>query len=106
MQNDRVRAACEAIGRDPADLIYSSALVLCVGRDEAEVTRRAEAIGHDKASLRANQLGGTVEEVIDKVGRYAESGQSRLYLQTLDLHDLDHLRLVADAVMPVAAALA
>ncbi len=106
VQNDRVRAACEAIGRDPADLIYSSALVLCVGRDEAEVTRRAEAIGHDKADLRANQLGGTVEEVIDKVGRYAESGQSRLYLQTLDLHDLDHLRLVADAVMPVAAALA
>jgi F420-dependent oxidoreductase-like protein len=106
VQNDRVRAACEAIGRDPDDLIFSSALVLCVGRDEAEVTRRAEAIGHDKADLRKNQLGGTVEEVIDKVGRYAESGQSRLYLQTLDLHDLDHLRLVADAVMPVAAALA
>ena len=70
------------------------------------MTRRAEAIGHDKANLRANQLGGTVEEVIDKVGRYAESGQTRLYLQTLDLHDLDHLRLVADAVMPVAAGLA
>ncbi len=106
VQNDRVRAACEAIGRDPDDLVFSSALVLCVGRNEAEVTRRAEAIGHDKGNLRKNQLGGTVEEVIDKVGRYAESGQSRLYLQTLDLHDLDHLRLVADAVMPVAAGLA
>ena len=76
MQNDRVRAACEAIGRDPDDLVFSSALVLCVGRDEAEVTRRAEAIGHDKADLRKNQLGGTAEEVIDKVGRYAESGAS------------------------------
>jgi hypothetical protein len=41
-----------------------------------------------------------VSEVVDKVGRYVESGQTRLYLQTLDLQDLDHLRLVAEEVMP------
>ena len=41
--------------------------------------------------------------MVDKIGRYAESGQSRLYLQTLDLHDLDHLRLVASQVMPQLA---
>jgi alkanesulfonate monooxygenase len=34
------------------------------------------------------------------VGRYAESGQSRLYLHTLDLDDLDHLHLVAEEIMP------
>jgi alkanesulfonate monooxygenase len=99
-QNDRVRRACEEIGRDPASLIFSSALVLCVGANDAEVTRRAEAIGQDEANLRANQLAGTVEEVVDKIGRYTESGQTRLYLQTLDLQDLDHLRLVAADVMP------
>ncbi len=99
-QNDRVRRACEAIDRDPASLIFSSALVLCVGKDAAEVTRRAEAIGQDEATLRADHLAGTVEEVLDKIGRYAESGQTRLYLQTLDLQDLDHLRLVAADVMP------
>jgi F420-dependent oxidoreductase-like protein len=99
-QNERVRRACEEIGRDPASLVFSSALVLCVGADEAEVTRRAEAIGRDKDELRANGLAGTVDEVIDKIGRYAESGQTRLYLQTLDLQDLDHLRLVAADVMP------
>ena len=44
--------------------------------------------------------GGTVSEVLEKVGRYADSGQTRLYLQTLDLHDLEHLRLVAERVMP------
>ena len=100
-QNDRVRQACEAIGRDPATMIFSSALVLCVGANDAEVTRRAEAIGQDEANLRANQLAGTVEEVLDKIGRYTESGQTRLYLQTLDLQDLDHLRLVAADVMPL-----
>ncbi len=95
---DRVRRACEEAGRDPATLVTSSALVLCVGRDEAEFERRAAAIGHDPAHLRATQLGGTVSEVLDKIGRYAESGQTRLYLQTLDLHDLDHLRLVAEEI--------
>jgi len=99
-QNDRVRRACEAVDRDPATMIFSSALVLCVGSDEAEVRRRAEAIGRDVDELRAHGLAGTVEEVVDTIGRYAESGQSRLYLQTLDLHDLDHLRLVAAEVMP------
>lgn len=94
-QLDRVRRACEAIDRDPAELVFSSALVLCVGADETEVRRRAEAIGQDLDGLRRDHLAGTVEEVRDKIGRYAESGQTRLYLQTLDLADLDHLRLVA-----------
>src|SRR5690625_3766732 len=55
-QRDRVRAACEEVGRDPADLIQSVALVLCAGRDEAEVSRRAAAIGRQPAELRANGL--------------------------------------------------
>jgi F420-dependent oxidoreductase-like protein len=99
---DRVKKACEEAGRDPATMITSSALVLCVGKDEAEFQRRAANIGQDPATLRTEQLGGTVSEVVEKVGRYVESGQTRLYLQTLDLHDLDHLRLVAAEVMPHA----
>ncbi len=97
---ERVKRACEEAGRDPATMTTSSALVLCVGKDEAEFQRRAANIGHDPSDLRASQLGGTVSEVVEKVGRYVESGQSRLYLQTLDLHDLDHLHLVAEEVMP------
>ena len=102
-QNDRVRHACEAIGRDPGTMRFSSALVLCVGADEGELERRARAIGREVGELRQNGLAGTVEEVVDKVGRYAESGQTRLYLQMLDLQDLDHLRLVAAEVMPHVA---
>jgi len=99
-QNDRVRRACEEIGRDPSTMRFSSALVLCVGADESEVARRAASIGREVDELRENGLAGTVTEVVDKIGRYAESGQTRLYLQTLDLQDLDHLRLVASEVMP------
>ncbi len=96
----RVREACAAQGRDPEELTWSNALVLCVGADEAEVQRRAAAIGREPDELRANGLAGTPAEVVDKIGRYAELGAQRVYLQVLDLSDLDHLRLVAAEVMP------
>ncbi|WP_346538853.1 LLM class F420-dependent oxidoreductase [Micromonospora sp. DPT] len=96
----RVRAACAEIGRDPATMRWSNALVLCCGRDEAEVARRAEAIGREPAELRENGLAGTPAELVDKIGRYAEAGSERIYLQLLDLTDLDHLELVAAEVMP------
>jgi alkanesulfonate monooxygenase len=99
-QIDRVRLACEAIGRDPTTMRFSSANVLCVGVDDAQVRRRAEAIGQDVETLRRDHFGGTVAEVLDKIARYAESGQTRLYLQTLDLDDLDHLALVAEEIAP------
>jgi F420-dependent oxidoreductase-like protein len=99
-QFDVVRAACEAAGRDPSTMTFSVAQTLCVGSDEAEVARRAEAIGQSVDQLRAGGLGGTVPEVVDKVGRLVEAGAERIYLQTLDLQDLDHLRLVAAEVAP------
>ncbi len=99
-QFDRVRAACAEAGRDPASMLLSNALVLCCGRDEAELGRRAAAIGRDVDELREHGVAGTPDEVVDTAGRYAEAGASRLYLQMLDLGDLDHLDLVAERVMP------
>ena len=96
----RVRAACERIERDPASLTWSNALVVCVGSDEAEIARRAAAIGREVDELRVNGLAGTPEEVVGKIGRYAALGAQRIYLQVLDLADLDHLRLIASEVMP------
>jgi F420-dependent oxidoreductase-like protein len=94
-QFGRVREA--AAGRS---LVYSAAQVLCCGRDDAEVRRRAEAIGRDADELRETGLAGTPAEVVEKAGRYAEAGATRLYLQVLDLADLDHVELVAAEVAP------
>ncbi len=99
-QFGRVRAACEAAGRDPSSLVLSAAQVLCVGSDEDEVARRAAAIGREPGELRETGLAGTVDEVVDKALRYAGAGATRLYLQVLDLSDLDHVRLVAAQVAP------
>ncbi|WP_369137571.1 LLM class F420-dependent oxidoreductase [Modestobacter versicolor] len=95
-----VREACSEIDRDPAELVYSSALVVCVGRDDAEVARRAAAIGRDVDDLKRNGVAGTPAEAVETLGRFAEAGASRAYLQVLDLADLDHLDLVAAEVAP------
>jgi alkanesulfonate monooxygenase SsuD/methylene tetrahydromethanopterin reductase-like flavin-dependent oxidoreductase (luciferase family) len=97
---DRVRAACAEEGRDPSSLVYSSALVLCVGKDETKIARRAAAIGREVDELRAHGVAGTPSEAVDVLGRYAEAGAQRCYLQVLDLSDLDHLDLVAAEVAP------
>lgn len=99
-QFGRVARAVEAAGRDAASMTYSAAQVLCVGADEAEIDRRAAAIGREKDELRANGLAGTPEEVVAKIKQFEAAGAERLYLQVLDLHDLEHLRLVAAEVMP------
>ncbi len=96
----RVRAACTDAGRDPSSLVYSAAQALCCGRDEDEIARRAAAIGREVAELRENGLAGTPAELIDKASRFADAGATRLYLQVLDLSDLEHLELVATEVMP------
>ncbi|WP_433500498.1 LLM class F420-dependent oxidoreductase [Sphaerimonospora sp. CA-214678] len=94
----RVREACEAVGRDAVTL--SAAQVVCAGRDEDEIARRAAAIGREVAELRVNGLAGTPEEIVEKIGRFAEIGAERMYLQVLDLGDLEHLELIAAEVLP------
>ncbi|MFE0028712.1 LLM class F420-dependent oxidoreductase [Amycolatopsis sp. NPDC059021] len=97
----RVAAAAEEIGRDPKEILRSSALVIAVGRDEAEVKRRADVIGRDVAELRQNGLAGTPAEVVEKIGQWREkTGITRLYLQLLDLSDLDQIDLIASEVAP------
>jgi F420-dependent oxidoreductase-like protein len=99
-QFGRVRKACEDTGRDPDDLTWSNALRLCCGATEADVRRRADAIGQSAEELRATGVAGTPAEVVDRIGQFAELGSQRIYLQTMDLDDLDHLELVAREVMP------
>lgn len=100
-QYRRVDEACRVVGRDPSSVLRSVALVACVGRDEAELRRRADAIGRDLEELRDHGLAGTPSEVVDRIGVWREqTGAERIYLQMLDLSDLAHTELVAAAVMP------
>jgi F420-dependent oxidoreductase-like protein len=98
-QFDRVREAVDAVGRPADSMTYSAAFVLCAGRDEAEIAKRAGAIGRQVDELRSSSpLAGTPNRIVDQLGPYAEIGLQRVYLQLLDMSDLDHLRLFADEV--------
>jgi F420-dependent oxidoreductase-like protein len=97
---ERVRGACGEAGRDPASMTYSVALTVYCGRDDAEVRRRTDEAGADVDGLRTAGLVGTPDEIVDRVGRYAQAGASRVYLQVMDLDDLGMIELMAERVLP------
>lgn len=99
-----VREACEAIGRDPGELVYSHAVTVCCGENPAELDRRAERIGRDLEDLRASGAAGTPAEVAERLAEYSAAGAMRSYLQVIDMDDLDHIALIAGEVMPLLAA--
>jgi F420-dependent oxidoreductase-like protein len=99
-QYARVAAACEAVGRDPKTLTRSAALIVCCGRTDADVARRAAAIGREVADLKENGLCGTPWEIAEKLQLWNNAGVQRAYLQVMDLDDLDHVRLIGQEVLP------
>ncbi|WP_159501546.1 LLM class F420-dependent oxidoreductase [Microbacterium sp. 18062] len=96
-----VRAACEAIDRDPASLKLSVALPTLAGETDADLERRAAAIGQDLAEFRGgtNIIGG-VDAIASKVGRLRDLGAERVYFQLMDLRDLDQLEYLGAEVLP------
>jgi F420-dependent oxidoreductase-like protein len=99
-QFELVDGACVARGRDPKSVVRSVAQVVCCGRDDAEVERRAANIGREVEELTRNGLAGSPQQVVDKITTFAELGVARVYLQILDIQDLDHVALIASDVMP------
>lgn len=98
-QFERVSSAVESVGRSADSMVYSASFVVCAGRDTAEIARRASAIGRELDELRTNSpLVGTPNEIVDRLGPFTEVGVQRVYLQLLDLSDLDHLELFAAEV--------
>ena len=98
-QCDRVKAACTEIGRDPNSLVYSTALIVCVGKTDADIKRRSAVLGREVDELKLNGVCGTPAEAIEKLQSWKAVGAERAYLQVLDLADLDQLDLIASEVM-------
>ncbi|MDH6198225.1 F420-dependent oxidoreductase-like protein [Mycobacterium frederiksbergense] len=96
----RVATALADAGRPADSLTYSAAFVVCAGRDEAQIAKRAAAINREVDELRSNSpLVGTPAEIVDKLGPFLEAGVQRVYLQVLDQSDLDHLEFFASEVI-------
>jgi F420-dependent oxidoreductase-like protein len=96
----RVRDACAEAGRDPASMRFSVAHTVVCGKDDAEVARRASAIGWTADDLRTRGITGTPAQVVDTIGEFGRAGADTVYLQVLDPTDLAHLELIAADVLP------
>lgn len=97
-----VRAACETIDRDPATLKLSVALPTIVGRDDAAIARRAEAIGQSREQFdNGANLIGTPAQIAEKVERLRALGAERVYFQLMDLRDVEQADLVGAEVLPL-----
>jgi F420-dependent oxidoreductase-like protein len=101
---NRVSAACEKIGRDPAEIAWSAVVTVCCGTNSAEIAQRKKAIalksGDDFRGHIDSGATGTPAQVAERLSAFKDAGASRVYLQLFDLTDLDHLRLVAEEVLP------
>jgi F420-dependent oxidoreductase-like protein len=104
---ERVRAACRAIGRDPAELTYSAMIGTLVGRDEAELSRRVDALlelfgrgtGDAErwlADRRGRWILGTPDQARAKVAEFAAAGVERIMLQDFLPRDLDMVSLMGE----------
>ncbi|RKR90111.1 F420-dependent oxidoreductase-like protein [Micromonospora pisi] len=100
---ERVHAACARVDRaanglDP--LVLSAGIVVAIGRNEAEAQRRAAPL-HEKSALPPEDpVVGSPAQLVERIGEFAEIGTGRVHLRLTDLHDLDHLELIASEVLP------
>ena len=99
---DRVRAACERVGRDPGTLKLSVALTTLAGADEGALRRRAAATGSSLEDVRngVNIVGGA-DDIAEKVQRLADLGAGRVYFQLMDLRDVDQVEYLGAEVLPL-----
>jgi alkanesulfonate monooxygenase len=94
-----VDGACAARDRDPESLVRSVALVVCCGENETVLERRASNIGRDVGELSTNGLAGSPAQIVEKILTYGALGVTRIYLQILDMSDLEHVGVIASEVM-------
>ncbi|HET9852971.1 MAG TPA: LLM class flavin-dependent oxidoreductase [Candidatus Limnocylindrales bacterium] len=103
-------AACRAIGRDPGSLTRSTMAGALIGRDDAEVGRRAEELlasfgeqasdGTAWLDARRNRwILGTPDQARAMVQRYADAGIERIMLQDFVPLDLEMIDLLAEELI-------
>ncbi|WP_306213394.1 LLM class F420-dependent oxidoreductase [Actinoplanes sp. RD1] len=95
---DRVRAA--AFRYDRKSPVLSAGVVAAVGRTAADVARRAAPLHVPSALPPEDPVEGSPAELVQRIGELAGIGATRIHLRMIDIHDLDHVDLIAAEVLP------
>ena len=97
-----VRAACESADRDPETLKLSVAMPTLAGATDADLERRAANLGRPLQAFRdaPGGIAGGRDEIVAKVERLRALGAERVYLQVLDIRDLEQVEFLGAEVLP------
>jgi alkanesulfonate monooxygenase SsuD/methylene tetrahydromethanopterin reductase-like flavin-dependent oxidoreductase (luciferase family) len=103
-----IDTACEAIARDPTTLARSAMIGVLIGRDEAEVKHRLEALtrtlGDDAdedwlAERELRWITGTPDRARETVRGFAAAGLERIMLQDFLPWDLDMIDVMGEVLV-------
>lgn len=106
--NDRIDAACDAIGRDPATLERSVNLAFHVGAtpDAAatELQRLRDQWGAEADRMTAGALTGTPDDAVEQIAAFRDAGADMVNIALRLPVDQDALDAYLDVVVPAARA--
>jgi F420-dependent oxidoreductase-like protein len=98
---------CEDVGRDPAEITKTRNGVFIIGRTREDVERKLQALreaGYSEERLQPSlALIGTPEELAEQAQAFKDAGLDGLTGSIPDVHDLDAVRMVGQAIGPVFA---
>ena len=106
----QIDEACRAAGREPKSLARSAMVGVLMGRDQAEIDRRVQALleafgqrgteGRGWLDARRDRwITGTPDEARAMVARYAEAGIERIMLQDFVPRDLEMIDFMAQELI-------
>ncbi|MGB0112083.1 MAG: LLM class flavin-dependent oxidoreductase [Ilumatobacteraceae bacterium] len=109
--NDRLDAACEAIGRDPASLQRSVNLAFHIGATPADATAELDRItaqwGPEMAErVTAGALTGTPDQALERIAEYRAAGADLVNIALRLPVDTDALDAYLTDVVPAARTIA
>jgi alkanesulfonate monooxygenase SsuD/methylene tetrahydromethanopterin reductase-like flavin-dependent oxidoreductase (luciferase family) len=98
---------CEDVGRDPAEITKTRNGVFLVARTREELDRKRQALfdaGYSQERLQPSlALVGTPEELAEQAQGFKDAGLDGLTGSLPDVHDLEAVRMVGEAIGPVFA---
>lgn len=87
---------CEAIGRDPATLVPTAYMGVSVSRDPSRLIMHPPVQGRPDMYV----ISGSPDEVVERIGRFAEIGVQHMQINFLDFPRTDGLELFVSDVLP------
>ena len=102
-----VRTAAEAIGRNPAEIVFSMSALMGVGHTRGQVAAALDPDNFGSQAFDGTTLSGSPAQIVDQLGPYLELGISRVYIRAPTRMPTlaGNFELFADEVLPQLAAI-